>query len=128
MNNIIEICNPEKKWTLEEANQILPLLLKLSAQCDTEVDKLLKNQRALMKMGAAKAQIDKIDKMVQQELLKWGSKVTKLGIKYHYGYHLFDNGSGFWSWQKPEPEVKYFIEYTSPVNDRKLVVHEQKGT
>lgn len=120
-DNVFEICNPEKIWSLEEANSLLPLLTKLSNNCDEEVNKLLRTQRYLIKYNASKESIKEIDIAVQEVLKKWGTKVVKLGCKYHSGYVLFNNGWGFYSWLSNELSIVYYTHYSEPLHIRHLV-------
>lgn len=118
LDNVFRICDPDKKWTIEEANDILPLLRYISTKCDTEVNRHLSQQRFLLKAKAPQALIEELDKAVQQELVKWGNKLVKLGLKYHNGYILFNTGLGYWSWQTTEPKVEYFSYYSEPIINR----------
>lgn len=126
LDNVIEICNPDKKWSLEEANSMLPLLRRLSNKCDSVVNKLLADQRYLLGCGAPKEKIENIDLEVQNELKKWGEKVVRLGCKYRNGYILFDSGYMYYSWLPTEPEIGLYQPYYDPFNMRRKLTETIK--
>lgn len=127
MSNVIEICNPDKVWSLQQARDVLPLLKKLSHKCDAEVEDLLRKQRVFLKSGASQEKIQDIDKQVQQKLIKWGTKLTKLGIKVYGGHLLFNTGFGYFSWYTNEADITHYLYYTDSSGVRRQI-SDQEGT
>lgn len=122
MNKVIDICQPNKIWSLEEANEILPLLKYISRNCDTRVNTLLGKQKQLIRCQAAKEKIDEIDTLVIKELNRWGTKFVKLGAKPFQGQVLFNKSDGgCWSWYTNEPSIEYYYNIEDPMHMRRRI-------
>lgn len=121
MGEVIHICNPDKIWDLDECNRWLPLIRRLSNECDTDVSKLLAKQRYLIKTGARREQVDAIDPQVVDTLKRWGGKIARLGVKVNSGYLLFHSGWGYYNWLPGEESVRFCQYYGDPITTRRPV-------
>lgn len=120
-SNVVKICQDNQKFTLEEAEVMIPTLRRISDKCDLAVEKLLSIQRFMMQSGAPERVIKSLDDQVIDELKKWGGKVARLGIRLSAGQYLFDNGQGFWSWYKNEPNISHYLNYMEPFDARRPI-------
>lgn len=121
MGEVFSICEANKKFTLEEAEDMIPMLKRISNNCDKVIEKLLAEQRYYIKCDAPKVRIDNIDVQIAEELQRWGGKVARLGIRLFNGQYLFNNGTGYWSWYKSEDKITNYINYgEDPSNRRPL--------
>jgi hypothetical protein len=121
MGEVHYICQENQKFTLAEAEAMIPTLLRLSQKCDIVVDKLLATQRFMIKAGAPKRVIDSLDEDVINELKRWGGKVARLGVRLQGGQYLFDSGMGFWSWYRGEPNISHYLNYMEPFDARRPI-------
>jgi hypothetical protein len=118
----IQICRIDRKFTLEEANAMLPILRRISAKHDAAINRALADQRYLMKCKAPLEKIQECDNRVVKELQTWGGKVLKLGVKQiQGGWYAFDTGYGWFSWCPAEATVSYYYDYNqSPAYRRQF--------
>lgn len=127
LNNVISICQAPRFFTLEEADELIPLVLKITEQNEGRVQKLLDVQRYFLRSGAPQERIKSADTEVGQILVNWGTKLTKLGCKvFGGGFVGFDSGSGFWSWHNGETKIEYFHGYLESPLQRRQIVRLQK--
>lgn len=108
--NVVSICQPPRTFTLQEANDLIPLFERITARHESVVVQLLDKQRYLVKTGATADTYNKIDPLVGKEMVQWGAKLVKLGAQvFTHGYIGFDAGNGFyWSWHFGEKSITYF--------------------
>lgn len=123
LSNVVSICQPPKFFTLEEADELVPLISRITEQDENRVQKLLDVQRYMLKSGASRDAVIKVDAEVGQILVGWGTKLTKLGCKvFGGGYVGFDNGAGFFSWHNGDTSIRYFHGYLeSPMLRREVI-------
>lgn len=124
LNNVIEICQPPKIYSLQEAQAIVPYLQIVTARHEAEVQRLIKQQQKLVKNGAPNHIIEELQKEVNDHMVRWGTKVRKLGGWPLAGGAVGIDGGGFyWSWFLGEQKIEYYHSYTdSPGNRRYLSV------
>ena len=126
--NLIKMCQEgPHTFSLEEANNIIPLLERISKKHSSGVDGALQRQRYLMKSGAPEASIKAQDDIVGKNMVAWGVKVKKLGGHVMSGGYLgLDSGDGFyWSWHFGEKVIGYYHFYEeTPASRRKIVSGE----
>jgi hypothetical protein len=117
--------NKKKQFTLEEANQLLPLVVKLTEESSRQVKKLInqleafpdkKNERAL-----------ELEEQVNKHIELWQTKIEKLGLRPK-GLWLcdFDNGNGYFCWKYPESKITFFHGYNEGFSGRKKLVEDQE--
>lgn len=127
----MSICQQPRFFTLQEADELVPIISRITKHNEREVQKLLDKQRYMLKSGAPQERITEADTLVGKHLVDWGAKLTKLGCKvFGMGYVGFDCGSGFWSWHEGDGDkVNYFHGYMeTPLQRREVMrnVHIQK--
>ena len=121
MTNLIEICVP-KIFTLAEANELVPLLLKITYRHESAVQDLLDKQRYFLLSGASAARIQEGDTKVGKEMVVWGAKMKKLGVDpLAGGFCGLNAGCFYWSWRPWEERIEFYHDYKeSPLNRRQL--------
>ncbi len=120
---LTKICQPlPVKFTLAEANELLPLIRRISAKHDTVINRALANQRFLMVSGAPQIRVTECDNRVVAELQAWSRKIMKLGVRqFQGGAYGFDSGFGYWSWYTNEPSVTHFHDYMETPAKRRVI-------
>lgn len=105
-----------KRFTLQEANALLPVIKKITAEAVHQVELL-------------KARVEEIDPepshrpYYEQELGAivdhWSQKILKLGCQPKGLWVVdFDNGEGFYCWHHPEEAVEYSHTYDGGFQNR----------
>lgn len=109
-----------KTFSLNEAQELLPLLYRITEVCSKEVRLLVKRSEALKAISPKKSA--EIEKQISLIIERWNTKVTKLGV-LPKGLWLadFDNGSGYYCWKFPETDIKYCHGYQDGYSARKLI-------
>lgn len=110
MGTVFEL-NRKKTFTLGAANDLLPLILKITSEADLDL------QAALHAMAQARRNenLTEVDTMVaaaQAIFNKWENKIQKLGLEPK-GIWLIDidSGEGLYCWKYPELEIKFWHAY-----------------
>lgn len=124
MNNVISICQAPRFFTLEEADSLVPIMERITTTNERLIQKLLDDQRYLLKCGAPSERIKSADIKVGMLLTEWGSKLTKLGCRvYGMGFVGLDSGAGFWSWHAMDGnKIGYHHGYLETPLQRKQVI------
>lgn len=122
LDNVINICQVGKIFTMAEANDLVPLLTKIVGKCESEISKELAKQRFMIISGAKQEIVNSIDVKIGRLLTESGVKVTKLGCKViGNGFIGIDSGFGYWSWVLGEEKITHYHDYTqSPFERRQL--------
>jgi hypothetical protein len=96
-----------RSWTLEGARALLPDVRECTAAAVAEVEALLARRE---RDGAPKAEA--LDAEVEKVASLWARSMEAFGLEVK-GLWLvdFDNGSGYYCWRWPEPELDYFHGY-----------------
>ena len=122
LNNVVTMCVLDRKFTLAEANELLPMLRRISTKHDIAINRALADQRYLMKVGAPQKVITDCDNRVVAELQSWARKVLKLGVKqFQGGWYGFDCGFGYYSWTPNEDTIRYFHGYLERPSARRPI-------
>lgn len=127
--NLTKICQPLPHiFTLDEANELVPLLQKISARYHDLIEKELDKQRFFIKTGASDTRINTCDAEVSKAMVAWGSKITKLGGKVLVGGYIgLDCGFGYYSWRFGETRIEWYHDYLdSPISKRRMLVYPEK--
>ncbi|HUP46202.1 MAG TPA: DUF2203 family protein, partial [Thermoanaerobaculia bacterium] len=86
----------KKIFSYEEAAALLPDVRRLTGEAVARVDEL------------AEDAVDEYQGVVE----RWASEVMSLGIEVKGLWLIdFDNGSGYYCWQWPEPSLQFFHGY-----------------
>lgn len=128
MSNVISICQAPRFFTLEEADELVPIMERITTTNECLIQKLLDDQRYFLKCGASTEKIKSADVKVGILLTEWGTKLTKLGCRvYGMGYVGIDSGGGFWSWHHGDGnKIQYHHGYLETPLQRKQVIRDQK--
>lgn len=120
----IGLASEKKKFTLEEVNDVLPLVYRITEDVQKRVKKMIQRIEALqgsnvILVGEIKAQID-------FELHRWQNKMSRLGA-VPKGMWLadFDNGQGYYCWKFPETQIKFSHGYQDGFTGRVEINIEQ---
>ncbi len=109
-----------RKFSHEEAQQVLPLIYKLTEKVHAQVKNLMGQMEALKNIPQSR--LDDMENEVQRIIDGWQSKVQRLG-GHPKGYWLvdFDNGAGYFCWKFPEKEIKFTHGYQEGFTCRKEI-------
>lgn len=112
--------NKKKIFTLEEANTLLPLVIKLTEESNRQVKKLINQLEAFPDKKNEKALLleEKVNKLIEL----WQNKIEKLGLRPK-GLWLcdFDNGAGYFCWKYPESKISFYHGYNEGFSGRKML-------
>jgi hypothetical protein len=90
--------NDRKVFTYEEAAKLLPEAQRITSDAVAEVESLPESESAV-------ADSERI-------ITDWAGAIIELGIEVKGLWLIdFDNGSGYYCWQHPEPSLQYFHGY-----------------
>lgn len=108
----------KRTFTLDEAQNILPVIYRITEVAQKEVKSLVNRIEALK--GGNSPIVQVLEKTVNEAIDKWQQKVTKLGVTPK-GLWLadFDNGSGYYCWKFPENRIGYWHGYNDGFSGRK---------
>lgn len=114
-----EITDP-KQFTLTEAQKILPLIRRITAEAAEEVKTLEERSRQL---SQNESPTPFYSHRIQLTIQRWADKVRRLGAVPKGLWTVdFSNGNGFYCWKFPEEEVGFFHEYDQQYSDRLPIV------
>ncbi len=108
MSNVIPLFQ-KRKFTLAEAEKLLPIVRKLTREA---AGRFLLLEQKLKAHQADSAKVKEIEAEVGALLDQWAEKVGKLGCEVK-GIWLvdFDNGEGYYCWRYDEETIGYFHSY-----------------
>jgi len=97
---------PKKIFSYEEAAALLPDVQRLTGEAVERVDLL------------SEAAVDEYQNVVEE----WAARVMSLGIEVKGLWLIdFDNGSGYYCWQWPEPSLQFFHGYEEGFGGRVML-------
>ncbi|MBL7555028.1 MAG: DUF2203 domain-containing protein [Bdellovibrionaceae bacterium] len=119
--------NKKKLFTLDEANELLPLVIKLTEDSSRQVKKLINQLEAFPDKKNQKAV--ELEEQVNKLIELWQTKIEKLGLRPK-GLWLcdFDNGAGYFCWKYPESQISHFHGYNEGFSGRKKLGIESQPT
>lgn len=124
LSKVIEIGQRAKRvFSLQEANELLPLIYHLTEESYLE-SKIILNQIKAFQQHQPKRAAELEIKM-QQIVEKWQSKVERLGVQAQ-GLWIadFDNGSGYFCWKYPETKIGFQHGYKDGFSGRQQIENE----
>lgn len=123
MTNIFEI-NKKKIFTLSDAENLLPLVYKLTEDYSKQVRKLINQLEAFPSKQCERAV--EVESNINTLVEQWQNKIERLGAKPK-GLWLadFDNGSGYYCWKYPETKITFFHGYNEGFSGRKAIEETQ---
>lgn len=108
MGDVIKILQ-DRKFTLEEARQLLPLLKKITKE---SLEQFLLLEEKLKSLPSEDPKSKETETQIGEVLNRWGEKVMKLGA-LPKGIWLvdFDNGEGYYCWRYGDDSIEHFHGY-----------------
>jgi len=104
----VEIAPFEKLFNLAEARSLLPLIKKITAKHQQELEPI---RVKLNKMLSNDPRRSSVEKEYEDIVHRWRLKVEKLGASVNGLWIVeFNVGSGALSWRNPELGLNYFRE------------------
>jgi hypothetical protein len=120
MDHIIEI-NRRSVFSLEEAQELLPIVFRITKTYSLKVEALIERLDSLT--GATDTLSGPLELQVNSLIQEWQNKVQKLGA-LPKGLWLadFDSGDGYFCWKFPERSIEYWHKYTDGYTKRVRVI------
>ena len=115
--------NESRIFTLEQAQEILPLIYRMTEEAAKEAKYLMGCIDALPEKKSFRA--EELQNQVNQIINRWQNKLERLGAKPK-GLWLadFDNGEGYFCWKYPEVKILYRHGYQDGFTGRILIACE----
>ncbi|MDO8494509.1 MAG: DUF2203 family protein [Deltaproteobacteria bacterium] len=115
MAEIIEL-NRKKRFTLQEAQVLLPIVKKITQAAAEEVERL--KRKAEGEETESELQ-SLVEEKIERITAGWAQKIIKLGCEPK-GLWLvdFDNGGGYYCWHFPEDNVAFYHTYNDGFQKR----------
>lgn len=105
--------------SLPQAGELLPVVKNITRQAAI---KLKPVQARLHAMVPADPRQEKIRAQYQQCVEQWAGKIERLGLNAQGLWQVgFDGGQGWYCWQFPDRQIRYFIEYGDDFSQRRLI-------
>ena len=119
MQNIFQI-QSKRKFSLQEAQQLLPVVYRVTDESNKELRSLMNKLKALG--SSINPKTLELEKQVNQVVEKWNNKMVRLGGKPK-GVWLadFDNGQGFYCWKFPETDILHTHGYDEGFTGRRSI-------
>jgi len=116
LNHIIGI-NRRRVFSLQEAQELLPVIFRLSKIYSEKVDALVSRLESLS--GRDEASVARLETQVNDLVLEWQSKVQKLGaLPKGLWIADFDAGDGYYCWKFPERSIEFWHSYSDGYTKR----------
>lgn len=109
--------NHKRTFTLETAQDLLPVIYRITEIAQKEVRTLVNRMEAIKGMSGQRA--SEIEEQINQVIDRWQQKVTKLGATPK-GLWLadFDHGTGYYCWKFPETKISFSHGYNDGFSGR----------
>jgi hypothetical protein len=99
----------EHRWSLQAAREIFADVRQRTESAVKEVDELVGEREACEAGSPAMA---KVEDRIRDRVGAWARAMEALGLEVKGVWLVdFDNGSGYYCWKWPEPELAYFHGY-----------------
>ena len=124
MNQIIQI-NSKKVFRLEDAQNLLPVLQRMTELANSKVRLLLQEVENCgnRESSVSQEREKEIDLIIQQ----WQQKIEKLGARPKGLWLIdFDNGEGYFCWKFPEKKIMFFHGYQDGFSGRKALYSNEE--
>jgi hypothetical protein len=115
--------NRKKVFNLIDAQQLLPIIYRITDSAQKEVKLLANRVEAIKRTNVVRA--SEIESEINVIVEKWQDKVEKLGAKPK-GLWLadFDKGDGYYCWKFPETQIAFWHGYNDGFSGRMSVISE----
>lgn len=119
MEKIFEI-NVKKCFTLNQINDLLPVIIKMTETAQVEIKQNMNQFEALREKKGERAQ--ELEMNISDIIDRWHCKIEKLG-GMPKGLWLadFDFGLGYYCWRYPENKIQFWHGYQDGFSGRKPV-------
>jgi hypothetical protein len=109
--------NRKQIFNLNEAQNLLPIIYRITDVAQKEVKLLANRVEAIKKTNIVRA--SEIETEINFIVEKWQDKVEKLGAKPK-GLWLadFDKGDGYYCWKFPETQIAFWHGYNDGFSGR----------
>ncbi len=125
---MVEIINRQqgRHFSLEQAQEILPLVYRLTEEASRSAKYLMSCVEALPDKKSARAL--EIQDQINSLIEKWQNKLERLGAKPK-GLWLadFDHGDGYYCWKFPEVKILYKHGYQDGFTGRILISSNEES-
>jgi hypothetical protein len=125
---LIEIinCNTIRNFSLEQAQDLLPLVYRLTEESAKKAKYLMACIEALPDKKSSRAL--ELQDQINDIIDRWQNKVERLGAKPK-GLWLadFDNGSGYYCWKFPEVKILFKHGYQDGFTGRILISSNEES-
>jgi hypothetical protein len=121
--DIIEI-NRRQVFSLMEAQEILPVILKITKDHSTKVNALIERIESLGvctedKGVSVENLVASLEEQVNQTIQEWQCKIQKLGgLPKGLWLADFDAGDGYFCWKFPERSIEFWHTYNDGYSKR----------
>jgi len=120
---LIEIfkINQNRQFTLQQANDLLPLVYRITEEASKEVKYLMACIDALPEKNSETSH--NLQNRINSLIEKWQNKLERLGMRPK-GLWLadFDNGEGYFCWKFPETEIQFQHGYQDGFTGRTSIL------
>lgn len=122
--DIIEI-NRQTVFSLEEAQELLPVVLKITKSYCLRVEALIERLESIG--GKNETLVTQLEEEVSRLVQDWQNKVQKLGaLPKGLWIADFDAGDGYFCWKFPERSIEFWHRYSDGYSKRMLVADRKK--
>lgn len=124
MDHIIEI-NRSSVFSLEEAQELLPIIFRITKAYSQKVEALIERLDSLQ--GSSEELVTSLENQVNQLIQEWQTKVQKLGaLPKGLWIADFDSGDGYFCWKYPERGIEFWHRYSDGFSKRMRVADRRK--
>lgn len=107
-------------FSLEEAQQVLPVVRRITQEFSAKVELLIARLETLQ-LNQTET-ICALEKQVNELIQTWNDKIRKLGADPRGLWVVdFNSGEGYYCWKHPEAEILYWHSYQEGYTGRQLL-------
>lgn len=119
LKKIVEI-NKTRTFSRSDAQEILPLLTRITNEASQVVARLITQLNGQADRYGKASEL--IEQEINQIVTRWQVKIEKLGA-IPKGMWLvdFDNGTGYFCWKYPEPDILFHHGYQDGLTGRIMI-------
>ncbi|MGE0529332.1 MAG: DUF2203 family protein [Bdellovibrionales bacterium] len=111
-------------FSLEEAQQILPVVRRITQEFSAKVEFLIARLETLQ-LNQTET-ICTLERQINELIQAWNEKIRKLGADPRGLWVVdFNSGDGFFCWKHPENDISYWHSYENGYSGRKPI--SQRG-
>jgi hypothetical protein len=116
MDHVIEI-NRRSVFSLEEAQELLPVIFKITKTYSQKVEALVARMDSLA--GTSEDAVTALESQINFLIQDWQNKVQKLGaLPKGLWIADFDSGDGYFCWKFPERGIEFWHKYSDGYSKR----------